>query len=236
MIAKIVSLLFVFFYNNAFAISPSEILDKPISESVIGIILLTTTISLAPALLIITTSFTRILVVLSFLRNAIGLQQTPPNIVIIVLSLFLTIFVMLPTLETSYNNAISEVITGEKNINEETISKIVEPFNNFMLNNTPKSEIQALLDIAKIKDTTNPPFRVLAPSFMISELKKAFEIGFLIFLPFIIIDLLVASILMSMGMMMLPPVVISLPFKIIFFVLIDGWSIISISLIKGFVF
>lgn len=221
--------------KGAFAATDGSILNGPLPENLLSIIATITIISVLPILLIVVTSFTRIVIVLSFLRNAIGLQQTPPNSVIIALSLFLTLFIMLPTFENAYSTAIEPIIKENETISVEKMGKIVAPFTEFMLKNTKKDDIEAFLEVAKIKPEENMPFRVVAASFMTSELKKAFEIGFLIFLPFIIIDLLVASILVSMGMMMLPPVVISLPFKIIFFVLIDGWSVISISLIKGFV-
>ncbi|MBM3617471.1 MAG: flagellar type III secretion system pore protein FliP [Alphaproteobacteria bacterium] len=202
----------------------------------IQIILLITVLSLAPAILVMVTSFTRIIVVLSFLRNAIGIQQTPPNQVLISLALFLTMFIMMPTFQEAYDKGILPLINEE--INEETaIERTALPFHTFMLRHTRDRDIRLFaemvpgLTLEKPEDT---PYRVLIPAFMISELKRAFEIGFLLFIPFVVIDMLVASILMSMGMMMLPPVMISLPFKLIFFVLVDGWAMVAGSLVKSY--
>lgn len=202
----------------------------------IQIVLLITVLSLAPAILVMVTSFTRIIVVLSFLRNAIGIQQTPPNQVLISLAMFLTMFIMMPTFEKAYQDGILPLINEE--INEETaIERTALPFHTFMLKHTRDRDIRLFaemvpgLTLEKPEDT---PYRVLIPAFMISELKRAFEIGFLLFIPFVVIDMLVASILMSMGMMMLPPVMISLPFKLIFFVLVDGWAMVAGSLVKSY--
>lgn len=202
----------------------------------IQIILLITVLSLAPAILVMVTSFTRIIVVLSFLRNALGIQQSPPNQVMISLALFLTAFVMSPTFEKSYQDGVLPLIE-ERISEEEGIKRAALPFHTFMLRHTRDRDIRLFaemvpgLTLEKPEDT---PYRVLIPAFMISELKRAFEIGFLLFIPFVIIDMLVASILMSMGMMMLPPVMISLPFKIIFFVLVDGWNMVAGSLVKSY--
>ena len=193
-------------------------------------------ISLAPSILIMVTSFTRLVVVFSFLRSAIGLQQSPPNIVLISLSIFLTTFIMAPTLEKAYEDGLKPLIAEE--ITEEVaIGKITDPFHEFMRGHARPQDVNLFLDLGKIekpKSAAEIPLKVLVPAFMIGELKRAFEIGFLLFIPFLIIDLVVASILMSMGMMMLPPVMISLPFKIIFFVLVDGWHVISGSLVRSF--
>lgn len=193
-------------------------------------------ISLAPSILVMVTSFTRLVVVFSFLRSAIGLQQSPPNAVLISLALFLTGFIMAPTLEKSYEQGLKPLIQ-EEIMEEEAISKIVAPFHEFMRTHARPKDVELFMDIGKIKmpDTADKiPLKALVPAFMISELKRAFEIGFLLFIPFLIIDLVISSILMSMGMMMLPPVMISLPFKIIFFVMVDGWHIISGSLVRSF--
>ena len=193
-------------------------------------------ISLAPSIFIMVTSFTRLVVVFSFLRSAIGLQQSPPNIVLISLSLFLTAFIMAPTLESAYENGLKPLI-AEEITEEAAMGKITDPFHEFMRGHARPQDVDLFLDLAKIKkpeSAENLPLKVLVPAFMISELKRAFEIGFLLFIPFLIIDLVVASILMSMGMMMLPPVMISLPFKIIFFVLVDGWHVIAGSLVRSF--
>ncbi|MBQ4874716.1 MAG: flagellar type III secretion system pore protein FliP [Rickettsiaceae bacterium H1] len=210
--------------------------DSDVSSRLLQLIATITILGLAPSILVMVTSFTQIIVVLSILRSALGLQQSPPNIVITSLALFLSLFIMMPTLQTSYDNGIKPFLANE--ISEtEALEKASQPLHKFMLHNTGEKELGMFFDIAKIETVDNveeTPFRILIPSFMISELKKAFEIDFLIFLPFLIIDLLISSILMSMGMMMVPPVVISLPFKLIFFVLIDGWSALSGSLVKGF--
>jgi flagellar biosynthetic protein FliP len=206
-----------------------------ISSKIIQALGLLTVLSLAPSILIMVTSFTRVVIVLSFLRTALGLQQTPPNSVLISLALFLTFFIMAPTFEKSYQDGLKPLV-DQTISEEEAIPKIVEPFHTFMIEHVREKDLHLFTDIAKIelKDKKDTPLQVLIPSFMISELKRAFEIGFLIFLPFLIIDMLVASTLMAMGMMMIPPVMISLPFKLIFFVLIDGWYMLCGSLVKSY--
>jgi flagellar biosynthetic protein FliP len=203
---------------------------------IVQVVLLMTVLSLAPAILVTVTSFTRIIVVLSFLRNALGIQQTPPNVVMISLALFLTGFVMAPTLEAAYRDGLQPLM--EDKISEsQAAERALAPLHAFMLQHVRTQDLQLFADMAKIDhvaDAKETPLRVLVPSFMISELRRAFEIGFLLFLPFLIIDMVVASILMSMGMMMLPPVTISLPFKIIFFVLVDGWYLVAGSLVQSF--
>jgi flagellar biosynthesis protein FliP len=203
---------------------------------IIQLVALLTVLSLAPAILVTVTSFTRIIVVLSFLRNALGVQTTPPNIVLISLALFLTGFVMAPTLERSYNDGIAPLI-AETLPEQEALTRAAAPLHEFMTAHVRSQDLQLFASMAKvanIADAKDVPYRVLIPSFMISELRRAFEIGFLLFLPFLIIDLVVASILMSMGMMMLPPVTVSLPFKLIFFVLVDGWYLVAGSLVQSF--
>jgi flagellar biosynthesis protein FliP len=203
---------------------------------IIQLVLLLTVLSIAPAILVTVTSFTRIIVVLSFLRNALGLQTTPPNIVLISLALFLTGFVMAPTMEKSYDDGLAPLI-AEKLPEQEALTRAAAPFHDFMIAHVRSEDLQLFAGMAKIDTIAAPkdvPYRVLLPAFMISELRRAFEIGFLLFLPFLIIDLVVASILMSMGMMMLPPVTISLPFKLIFFVLVDGWYLVAGSLVQSF--
>lgn len=202
----------------------------------VQMILILTILSLAPSILVMVTSFTRIVVVLSFLRTAIGIQQSPPNTVLISLSLFLTAFVMGPILEKSYQEGIAPYM-AERIKEEEAFQKTMAPLHTFMMAHAREKDLGLLLDLGKVKPPQNPhemPLRVLVPAFMMSELYRAFEMGFLIFIPFLIIDLVVASVLMSMGMMMLPPTTISLPFKLIFFVLVDGWHLLVGSLIKGF--
>jgi flagellar biosynthetic protein FliP len=203
---------------------------------IIQMMVLITVLSLAPAILVTVTSFTRIIIVLSFLRNALGIQQTPPNTVLISLALFLTAFVMAPTFETAYNDGITPLLE-EKIDQTEAINRIIAPLHSFMAANVRKHDLELFADIAKMPPVAEPkdiPIRVLVPAFMISELRRAFEIGFLLFLPFLIIDMVVASILMSMGMMMLPSAMVSLPFKIVFFVLVDGWYLVAGSLVQSF--
>lgn len=207
------------------------------SAKIIQLIGLITILSIAPSILIMVTSFTKISVVLSFVRTAVGLQQTPPNPVIISLALFLTFFIMAPTFEKAYENGLYPLM--QNTIKEEAaLQNITNPFRDFMLDNVREKDLSLFSNMARLEAEKalkeNIPLHVLIPAFMISELKKAFEIGFLIFLPFLVIDMLVSSILMAMGMMMLPPVVISLPFKIIFFVLIDGWYMLCGSLVKSY--
>lgn len=207
------------------------------SGRVIQLFLVFTVLSVAPSLIIMVTSFTRIVVVLSFLRNSMGLQQSPPNMVLISLAMFLTVFVMEPTFEKAYQEGVVPLIE-EKIKEEEAIEKCVQPFKKFMLSNVREQDLRLFMDLAKVEQVSEPamtPLKILVPAFMISELRRAFEIGFLIFIPFLVIDLVVASVLMSMGMMMLPPIIISLPFKVIFFVLIDGWFLLSGSLVNSFV-
>ena len=206
------------------------------TSRIIQIIALVTVLSLAPSILIMLTSFIRIMVVLSFLRTAMGTQQTPPNQVLISLALFLTVFVMMPTFEKAFDQGIQPLIAGE--IDEgEAFNRSVGPFRDFMMSHVREQDLGLFVDIGKIPEEEarrEMPMRVLIPAFMISELRRAFEIGFLVFVPFLIIDMVVASVLMAMGMMMLPPIIIALPFKIIFFVLVDGWFLIVGSLVRSF--
>ena len=213
--------------------------DNPgsLTGRIVQMVLILTVLSLAPSILVMMTSFTRIVVVLSFLRTAMGLQQTPPNTVIISLALFLTLFIMQPVFEKAYDSAFIPLMNED--ITEVQAFEIgVEPFKEFMIRNTREKDLQLFFDmggIEPVEDMQAMPLRVVVPAFMISELRRAFEIGFMIFMPFLIIDLVTASILMSMGMMMLPPVMISMPFKIIFFVLVDGWYLIAGSLAESFI-
>jgi flagellar biosynthetic protein FliP len=206
------------------------------SGRIIQLVALLTVLSLAPSILIMMTSFLRIVVVLSFLRTAIGIQQTPPNTVMISLALFLTFFVMTPTFTAAYNQGIQPLVNEE--IDEMTaFERTVEPFKEFMTRHVREQDLRLFMELSEteeVEEIMDVPLQVLIPAFMISELRRAFEIGFMLFLPFLIIDMVTASILMSMGMMMLPPVTISLPFKIMFFVLVDGWDLISGSLIQSF--
>lgn len=225
--------------DNAFAQTLSLDMGEgggQVTSRILQLIAVITVISLAPSILVMVTSFTRIVVVFSFLRTALGLQQTPPNSVIISLSLFLTMFIMQPVFMESYNKGLKPLM-DEEITEEEAIEPTIAPFKVFMLQNVREKDLGLFFELSdtkvpeKIEDTS---LRILIPAFMISELRRAFEIGFLLFIPFLIIDLMVASTLMAMGMMMLPPVLISLPFKLIFFVLIDGWYMVVGSLVKSF--
>ncbi|WP_244639987.1 flagellar type III secretion system pore protein FliP [Devosia pacifica] len=210
--------------------------DGTLTERAIQLIGLLTVLSLAPSLLVMVTSFTRIVVVLSLLRTAIGLQTAPPNSVMVSLALFLTLFVMGPTLEQSYQQGIAPLIAGEIETTE-AFEQASQPIHTFMRANVRERDLELFYDMANATPPAEPEdieMRLLIPAFMISELRRAFEIGFLLFLPFVIIDMVVASVLMAMGMMMLPPVVISLPFKLIFFVLVDGWYLVAGSLVRSF--
>ncbi|MEX2453933.1 MAG: flagellar type III secretion system pore protein FliP [Rhodospirillaceae bacterium] len=203
---------------------------------IVQMVVLLTVLSLAPSILVMVTSFTRIVVVLSFLRSAMGVQQTPPNAVLVSLALFLTAFVMTPTLEQAYRDGIEPLIE-ERISEEEAFGRTMAPFRTFMLKHVREEDLRLFMDLAgtpEVPTQADTPLRSLIPAFMISELRRAFEIGFLLFLPFVVIDMVVASILMSMGMMMLPPVMISLPFKLIFFVLVDGWYLVAGSLVQSY--
>ena len=200
------------------------------------ILIALTAISLAPSILIMLTSFTRIIIVLHFTRNALGTQTSPPNQVIIGLALFLTLFIMTPTFTAVYNNAIQPFDAGELT-QDEAIEEGLKPIRSFMYKQTQTKDIKLFMDIADIEPVESEddiPFRVLVPSFILSELRTAFIIGFLIYIPFIVIDMVVASTLMSMGMMMLPPTTISMPFKILLFILADGWNLVIGNLVKTF--
>ena len=207
-----------------------------LTERVVQLIGLMTVLSLAPSIIIMTTSFVRIVVVLSLLRTALGLQQSPPNAVIISLSLFLTAIVMGPTLQRSYDEGVKPLLDQQMEL-PAAFDAASGPLKTFMLNQVDRQDLALFIRISKIPrpaTMAETPIRVVTPAFMISELKRAFEIGFLLFVPFLVIDLVVASVLMSMGMMMLPPVVVSMPFKLIFFVLVDGWGLVAGSLVESF--
>lgn len=208
----------------------------PLTSRILQVIVLITVVTLAPSLLVVVTSFTRIVVVLSLLRSAMGVQQTPPNAVLIGLSLFLTAYIMGPTFEKAYQEGIVPLLNDE--INEpQALELVSRPIHEFMLSQVRDKDLGMFLDLSGVELPESPeatPFVALVPAFLISELKRAFEIGFLLFIPFIIIDMVVASVLMSMGMMMLPPILISLPFKLIFFVLVDGWNLVTNALVQSF--
>jgi flagellar biosynthetic protein FliP len=207
-----------------------------LTERVVQLVALITVLSLAPSILVMMTSFTRIVVVLSLLRTALGTGTAPPNAVIVALALFLTAFVMGPAFQNAYDVGVRPLINNEITT-EQAFERSSGPFRAFMLKNVREKDLTLFMDLSREAKPATPEdlsLRILIPAFMISELKRAFEIGFLLFLPFLIIDLVVASVLMSMGMMMLPPVVVSLPFKLIFFVLVDGWTLVAGSLIQSY--
>lgn len=201
------------------------------------IILVLTIIALAPSILILLTSFTRILIVLHFTRSALGTQSAPPNQILVGIALFLTFFIMAPIFSEVNTNAIQPLVKGTIT-QEQAFEEGTKPLKTFMLNQTDPKDLNMMLEIGKMEeqeDAMNYSLVVVIPSFILSELRKAFEIGFLIYIPFIVIDMVVASTLMSMGMMMLPPTTISMPFKILLFVLADGWNLIIIGLVKSFI-
>ncbi|MHA6287039.1 flagellar type III secretion system pore protein FliP [Maricaulis sp. CAU 1757] len=207
-----------------------------LTERVLQLIALLTVLSLAPSIIVMTTSFVRIIVVLSLLRTGLGLQQSPPNAVLISLAIFMSGFIMAPVLTQSYEQGIQPLLQEEIEL-PEAFERSSAPLKTFMLSHVREDDLALFIDMSQQAVPASPEeidFWIVAPAFMISELRRAFEIGFLLFIPFLVIDLVVASILMSMGMMMLPPIVISLPFKLIFFVLVDGWRLVVGSLVQSF--
>jgi len=208
-----------------------------VTSRIIQIVALLTVLSIAPGLLVMVTSFTRFAVALSFLRSGLGLQSTPANLILISLSLFMTFYVMAPTFERAWDDGVKPLMNNSLS-EEEAFGKIVEPFRGFMMAQVRDKDLKLFEDLArdnfKTKDQTKGEIRVLIPAFMISELRRGFEIGFLIALPFLVIDMIVSTLTMSMGMMMLPPSVIALPIKILFFILIDGWNLLIGSLVRSY--
>ncbi len=222
-----------------------------VTGRIVQLVVLLTLLSLAPGLLIMVTSFTRIVVALAFLRSGLGLQTTPANLILISLALFMTFFVMQPVFEKAWNDGVRPLMDN-RITQEEAWTRTVAPFREFMLDHVREKDLAMFRDLAEgaaagradrrdapaqeggAAEAEDVPLRILVPAFMISELRRGFEIGFLIALPFLVIDLIVATITMSMGMMMLPPTVISLPFKILFFVLIDGWNLLVGGLVRSF--
>jgi len=205
---------------------------------IIQLIMLLTVLSIAPGIMIMVTSFTRIIVALSFLRSGMGLQSTPANLVLISLALFMTFYVMAPTFDRAWQEGMQPLLQNEIT-EEEAYQRTVEPFREFMLAHVREQDLAMFVELAEESFGTSQPreeveLRVLIPAFMISELRRGFEIGFIIALPFLVIDIMVATIIMSMGMMMMPPTVIALPFKILFFILIDGWNLLVGGLIRSF--
>lgn len=207
-----------------------------LTERALQMVALLTVLSLAPSILVMVTSFARITIVLSLLRSAIGTQTAPPNTVLTGLALFLTAFIMAPTFQAAYDAGVKPLIAGE--IREvEAFERAAQPFRVFMLRHVRPADLELFLDLSRQPRPATPdvtPLTSLIPAFMISEMRRAFEIGFLLFMPFLIIDLVVSSILISMGMMMVPPITVSLPFKLIFFVLVDGWRLVTGSLVQSF--
>jgi flagellar biosynthetic protein FliP len=218
------------------SVQVGESTDPTDLTTTLKIVVLMTVLALAPSLLIMVTSFTRITIVLSFLRQAMGANQMPPNQLLLGLSLILTFFIMAPAANRAYTEGIKPY-TDKQISGEEAYAKTVAPFREFMLAQTREQDLGLFVDIAKIPAPNTPddiPLHVLVPAFVISELRTAFQIAFVIFIPFLVIDMVVASVLMSMGMMMLPPVIVSLPFKILLFVLVDGWYLLVKSLVESF--
>ena len=237
-----VAFIFCFVPMAAFAQSdPATLLnalnqaDGQTAGRIIQLAGLLTVLSLAPGILVTMTSFTRLVIALSFLRSGLGLPTTPSNLIVISLALFLTAFIMGPTFEKAYSEGVQPLI--ENKIDEtQAIPLIAEPFRQFMIANVRPVDVKLFEDLSKAPVANGEvlPFRILVPAFLVSELRRGFEIGFLILLPFLVIDIVVATLTMSMGMMMLPPTVLSLPFKVLFFVLIDGWSLMVGSLVRSF--
>jgi flagellar biosynthesis protein FliP len=225
--------------------------DGAITGRIVQMVVLLTILSVAPGLLIMVTSFTRFAVALSFLRSGLGLQSTPANLILISLSLFMTFYVMSPTFDRAWQSGLKPLMDNTLS-EQEAYVKITEPFREFMLTQVRDKDLKLFDDLAKTTQTTTPSvikppirtdssresasidLRILVPAFMISELRRGFEIGFLIALPFLVIDMIVSTLTMSMGMMMLPPSVISLPIKILFFILIDGWNMLIGSLVRSY--
>lgn len=205
-------------------------------RNLINIVIVLTVLAFAPAILLLMSSFTRIIIVLSFLRQAMGIQQLPPNQVMVGLSLFLTLFVMAPTYDKVNEAALKPYLANKIGF-EEFMDKSTKELGTFMLKYTKEKDLALFIKIANLKRPEGPkdlPLKVIVPAFAISELKRAFQIGFLLYIPFLMIDMVVASVLLSAGMMMLPPIFISLPFKVMLFVLVDGWNLLVGSIIKGF--
>lgn len=232
----LIILIIVVCSNISFAQSLTTLKDAKEYVVPLQILILLTILTLAPSMLIMMTSFTRIIIVLSFIRNALGLQQTPPNQVLIGLTLFLTFFIMAP-IGSQINKEAIQPYMNEEIDQQEAYKRAMEPVREFMFRQTRDKDLALFMDISKLEKNTklnDMPNNVIIPAFVISELKTAFQIGFVIYIPFLVIDMVVSSTLMSMGMMMLPPVIISLPFKILLFILVDGWNLLAKSLVLGF--
>jgi flagellar biosynthetic protein FliP len=218
--------------------------NESASGRIIQLVAVITVLSIAPGLLIMVTSFTRFVIALSFLRSGLGLQSTPANLVLISLSLFMTFYVMAPTFDKAWENGVKP-LTENAITEEEAFIRITDPFRDFMMSQVRPVDLKLFADLAATRlppgdaaaaeeAAARPDLRVLIPAFMISELRRAFEIGFLIILPFLVIDMVVATLTMSMGMMMMPPAIIAMPFKILFFILMDGWNLVVSGLVRSF--
>ena len=210
--------------------------SSPGSANTLQMLFLLTVVALSPSIIIMMSSFTRVVIVLSFVRSALGLQQTPPNQVLVGIALFLSLFIMSPVI-TEINTNAYQPLTNNKITTQQAYNNSMKPLRNFMFKNTEDASLNTFLNMAKMarpKSINDIPSRVLIPAFVISELKRAFMMGFMIYLPFLVIDLIVSSTLMSMGMMMMPPMMISLPLKLALFVLVDGWSLTVTSLVASF--
>ncbi len=218
------------------SVQVGESTDSNDLSTTMQIVILMTVLALAPSILIMMTSFIRFTVVLSFLRQAMGINQMPPNQLLVALALILTFFVMSPVINQSYTEGVKPYL--DKQISkEEAYDKAIGPFRSFMLSQTREKDLALFVEIAKVdtpEDQNDIPLHVLVPGYVISELRTAFQIAFVLFVPFLVIDMVVASVLMSMGMMMLPPIIVSLPFKILLFVLVDGWYLLIKSLVESF--
>ena len=221
---------------------PSNLLNLPVDGSVAAWIIRTfgllTVLSVAPGILIMVTSFPRFIIAFSILRSGMGLSSTPSNMILLSLALFMTFYVMQPTFDQAWQTGVQPLLSNQLD-EQQAVARIAEPFRGFMANNTRDKDLALFVDLARERGQTvetgeKIDYRVLIPAFMISEIRRGFEIGFLVVLPFLVIDLIVATITMAMGMMMLPPTSISLPFKILFFVLIDGWNLLVGSLVRSF--
>ncbi len=238
----IIGIIFISFFSLSFANAPVNIPDVEIKvggetglSSTIQILIVLTVLTLAPSIIMMMTSFTRIVIILSFMRKALSLQTTPPNQVLIGLSLFLTFFIMSPVFSDIYTNAYQPLAAGEIS-QEVAFDKAIEPMREYMFNQVRTKDLALFVKISGGEEKANLEdisTTALIPAFIISELKTAFIVGFMLFIPFIIIDMVVASTLMSLGMMMLPPVMISLPFKVLLFIMVDGWNLLTKAIIAG---
>lgn len=244
-IKKLLSLLALFFLSTGntlaqvipkISVEVGEITQPSELSTTLQIVILMTVLTLAPSIIIMVTSFIRITIVLSFLRQAMGIHQMPPNQLLVALALIVSFFIMSPVIDKAYTEGIKPYM-DEQISKEEAYEKSIAPFKKFMLSQTREKDLGLFVKISKMdppQSADDIPLHVLVPGFVISELRTAFQIAFVLFIPFLVIDMVVASVLMSMGMMMLPPIIVSLPFKILLFVLVDGWYLLIKSLVESF--